>query len=265
MKATLTLITAVALLLIGCQSNTVTPAKSKRAMQARQYDRIQKESDGSYSIIINGKAKYTELKYATSIHCGTKILMLDKHNQKKIIKSYQIPIFCDGGGLDIAYDFRAVDLGKRIKITIDVSNGYTKKKRKNILLASIPKSKADRIFFYNHSDHYTKYIVDASGDVERIYYQKGSKYGILAEVISTGSTSGKLYRFKQYHTRPLYDALNIVHGLVKVEQSGRVGYLDYTDIKYKSIGIFEDGLARFSLADGRSGWVTQQGKREFYD
>ena len=60
MKTTLLTIT-IALILIGCQSNPTSP-QSKQSIQTHEYDRIQKESDGSYSVIIDGKVKYTELK-----------------------------------------------------------------------------------------------------------------------------------------------------------------------------------------------------------
>jgi len=118
MKTVLITIT-VALLLIGCQSNPIS-LQSKQSIQTHEYDRIQKESDGSYSVIIDGKVKYTELKYARSTHCATKIFMLDKHNKISRVKARQFPVFCDDAGDDTVYKYRAVQKHKKIEMYLDV-------------------------------------------------------------------------------------------------------------------------------------------------
>ena len=265
MKTTLTLITAVALLLIGCQSNTVTPAKSKRAMQAQQHDRIQKESDGSYSVIIKGKVKYSELKYAAPKSDSHEVVMLDKHNKKRIVKAnlYNVPILVCGSNSGVVFKYKAVQEHQQIEIYLDILKNPGEKDRRNIHIASIPKSKADRVFFNNNRAHFAEDSSNGCGSIRRVYYQKGSKYGILGEVTYAWRT--KTYGLKQKHTKPSYDALHVENCLIKVRRGGRVGYLGHTDIKYKSIGVFRDRLARFTLPDGRSGYVTDGSKREFYD
>ena len=268
MKITITVITTV-MLLIGCQSNTVTPSKSKQSTQKMQYERIQKESDGSYSVIINGKVKYRELKYATRMSCSHEILMLDKHNKKKVIKTkrHSLLLLCPGNpGDDSVYKYRAVQKKQQIELYLDILHRPFEKDRRDIHLASIPKSKADKVLFSNHRDHYVKNIENECGDLESIYYQKEGKYGILGKVTyKWNKVSGDTYGFKIGSGQAEYDALQVVDCLVKVQKEGRVGYLGHTDIKYKRIGVFKDGLARFTLPDGRSGWVTFEGKREFYD
>ena len=235
-------------------------------MQTHEYDRIQKESDGSYSVIIDGKVKYTELKYARSTHCATKIFMLDKHNKISRVKARQFPVFCDDAGDDTVYKYRAVQKHKKIEMYLDILNEPFDKDRKNMHLASIPTSKADKVFFSNHRNHYVKNIESKCRDLESVYYQKKGKYGVLGKITYKWDKKiGDIYGFKIGSGQAKYDALHVVDCLIKVEKDGLVGYLKHTDIKYKDIGVYKDGLARFTLPDGRSGYVASRDKREFYD
>ena len=49
-----------------------------------------------------------------------------------------------------------------------------------------------------------------------------------------------------------------------VGKNGMLGYYKITPIKYKTLDDFKESLARFTLPDGRKGYVDLKGK-EYYD
>jgi len=262
MKQISTALLSIALF-IGCSSNTPKPNTDEtQQTEEDQHDRINKDHNGRYSIVVDGEVKYSNLKYAVAYEYDS-VEVLDAHNHKKIIHINPAgPSACDYPAIEPGYHQCTIaDRGTNWEIMCHSDTDKTDR-----YLGSISKSKADSVYFYNHKH---RAIINNSNYCfpgSRIYYRKNSKYGILGSVDWSQHNGKYSYRLKR-RSPVLYDNIQQINGenecWLKVTRNGLTGYLN-SKIKYKSIGKYDKTLARFILPDGRKGYVTKDGK-EYYD
>lgn len=260
--------------LYGCSSPS-TKKINVKSVGNKNSTEIKKVSDGNYKIIESGIVKYKDLKYVDHMDTGGSLEILDKNNQKSVI-SYTPEIerlynSCGNEGNDpTVYNYRATSHGDSILIYLDVLNNPGEKDQKGILLATIPESKADRVFFNNGRGTYVvSHRNVCNNGIDTIYFQKNNRYGVLGKLKYKWRASGTKYSMQVYSHVGIYDDLSILKDVcgrcyIKVKKNGLVGYLDITPIKYKTIGMFDETLARFTLHDDRKGYVSKDGK-EYYD
>ena len=214
------------------------------------------------------------------------MVIIDAKNkiQKLFIRSDEIQTdislgmpegFICGNGI-ITYRAKVVDHGNKIEITIEDITEYEeeksdKKPKGEQKVASIPKSKADRLFFqnnkstitYDSGDWYSKKIKLNSN---YLFFQKGNKYGFLGEIaeIHKKNNSSKYY-LKKSKNKKLYEKMEVVDGnYLLLKRNGLYGYYERTKIIYKSLGKYVNDLASFELPDRRKGYVDTEGN-EYYD
>lgn len=253
--------------LIGCNSNTPKPDTIKiKQSQEDQSDHVQKESNGSYSIIVDGKTKYTNLKYAVLLDDNGSVEVLDANNRKKIVH-----IKPEGGCDMIAYPLeeKTYKIKKKGDETEVIMNLFLMDTvNKDIPIVSIPKNKANKIFFSNQKQILKVKYSDQCELDDYIFFQKSGRYGVLGRIVYR---RGKP-TFAPNSNTQMYDSISLqryspyidMGCTLKVKRNGFVGYLGHTKIKYKSIGRYDKTLARFTLPDGRRGYVTTDGT-EYYD
>lgn len=248
-------------LLIGCGSNTSKPdvSKTQHHQEEEQWNNIKKEPNGTYSIIVDGKKKYTNLKYAVQLGEGESVEVLDVYNKKKILHGI-MAAGCSFSPIEIPAinrHYKIVKKAQNWELYMDEYIQISREERKNILIGTVSKSEVDRIYFYDNR-HQLKYHSDCLLK-NKIYYQKGSQYGVLGEIRCNDTC-----RLKRANGT-LFDSIKMVSDcMFKVKRNGLVGYLHITKIKYKNIGKYDKTLARFTLPDGRKGYVDSKGN-EYYD
>jgi len=274
----------VAILLLGCQNSgsvgmpkgrKALPSKSDKIIEDRfgQY-RIYQRSDKSFYLYREGRIVYDRLKFISHASLPSKNNMqaLDKDNKllefavydEQIqlplcgvgVMEYQIDILESGGGFDVGIlltDGSDTENYPEIKPLLN--------KRQNISFVS--KSKVDDIYFAKH-----KKRVEFEGylDSNMLYYQRGKQYGFY----------GKLKRLKRRNatvslkysilrqSSGLYDAMEFQGKDILLKRGKLWGCHGKTAIKYAALSPYRGVLARFTLPDGRSGYVTDKGV-EYYD
>lgn len=265
--------------------------KTKHDSLVHKYSFYQayKQKNGRFYIVQKKKVVYDDLKYVKinkKTPKGDELVTIDAKNkiQKLFIRSDEVQTdlslgmlegFICGNGI-ITYRAKVVDHGNKIEITIEDITEYEeeksdKKPRGEQKVASVPKSKADRLFFQNHKSTITYdsgswYSKKIKLDSDYLFFQKGNKYGFLGEIaeIYKKNKSSKYY-LKKSKNKKLYEKMEVVDGnYLLLKRNGLYGYYERTKIIYKSLGKYVDDLASFELPDGRKGYVDTKGN-EYYD
>lgn len=118
---------------------------------------------------------------------------------------------------------------------------------------SIPLKKVDDLFLgnmstslrYNSNYFYEQNIAFRP---HRLIYKKGNKYGVWDD-----------------STRTLADSIQLIENMFLFTSNGLMGYIDiHTSGKYKELGAFVGHLARFTLPDGKKGYIDISGN-EYLD
>jgi len=242
----------------------------------QQYQR----KDGTFYLVQNGKTIYDNLKYVKILSqeaYGHKVQILDRQNRERIVfikaneaQAVMLPPgpFC-GNGL-MTHKANIVDSKEFIKVEAIVSDIEESEKRqykdadKTHLVTKVAKSKADTLFFQNNKKQIT-FSENYSKPESTLYYKKGGKYGFLGTLSVVRKKNKIVYTFKKSSDHKKYDILEFKDkGRILLGRGGVLGYDKLTPIKYKTLGNFKESLARFTLPDGRKGYVDLKGK-EYLD
>ena len=267
----------IGLMMLGCSSSSVNHPTSQRKLVSDQiYYKIYKEQGRIY-IVQNGKVLYKNLKYVFA--SGGTLYVLNEHNQKRVLK-VSVPKENEGYGYpapEIPIDEKALhaftiyntSTGSKITGKATTSGGTIEFDRE---ILSIPKSKADRIFFEGDKSQLAirQYGIPALN----LYYQKDGRYGFLGKIDSS-SRSRFDYKFHGSSNTGLYDKITKIDKFDQflLKRGTLYGFWfrrrgnPVIEPKYASLGSFDlerFHLARFSLPDGRKGYVDTKGN-EYYD
>jgi hypothetical protein len=135
---------------------------------------------------------------------------------------------------------------------------------KTQLVVKVVKNKADELFFQNNDKQIT-FSENYSEPKNTIYYKKGNKYGFLGTMSVVRKKHKIVYLFKKSKDHQKYDILKFKKKeRLLLGKNGLLGYYKLTPIKYKTLGDFKESLARFTLPDGRKGYIDLKGN-EYYD
>lgn len=264
--------------------------KSKHDTLVHKYSFYQayKQKNSRFYIVQKKKVVYDALKYVKinrKTSKGDELVTIDAKNkiQKLFIKSDEVQtdlslgmpggLIC-GNGI-VTYRAKVDDRGDKLEITIEDITEYEEKSDKKPKggqkAASVPKSKADRLFFQNHKstitydsgDWYSKKIKLNS---DYLFFQKGNKYGFLGEIAEIyKKNKPSKYYLKKSKNKKLYEKMEVVdENYLLLKRNGLYGYYKRTKIIYKSLGKYVDDLARFELPDERKGYVDTEGN-EYFD
>ena len=273
-------------IMLGCQSNhAVTAVKNSTTNEALpgsgdkiivdvfNHYRIYQRPDKSYYIYKEGRIIYDNLKFVRRLDLIGKNNMqaLDKDNKllefylkgveyPELLpcgvgsKSYRVDILSKRGGFELISKL----------VSADVGNYPEHKKELNKIkhITKIQKNGIDRIYFDNN-----KLSIDVGNynnePSYQIYYQRGDKYGFYGQLEVKSSGKSMQYKLmKDMHGS--YDRITFTVGGILLERDGLVGYYKSTPVKYSKLAPYKGHLARFTLPDGRSGYVTYKGI-EYYD
>jgi hypothetical protein len=140
---------------------------------------------------------------------------------------------------------------------------------KTYSVIKVSKSKVDELFFKKNK----KQLMFETNDNQfqrTVYYKKGSKYGFWGYLsvnykFKANRQNRVVYSFKKSKNLQQYDMLQFKDKeRIILGRNGMLGYYKITPIKYKALGDFKESLARFTLPDGRKGYIDLEGN-EYYD
>ncbi|AIM59810.1 MULTISPECIES: hypothetical protein [Cellulophaga] len=119
-------------------------------------------------------------------------------------------------------------------------------------IGSISAAGIDKINFSNGTK---KVTFDAN---ESMFY--ATETFLNAVLISKGKKKGVLYN----NTVNYYDAVTAANGILKVQTNNKVGYYNITEVKYKDLAPFVNGLAKFTTTNNKTGYIDANGN-EYYN
>ncbi len=274
-------IAITAILLLGCQNSSTAMPRGTKALPSKSdkiirdsagHYRIYQRPDKSFYVYKGGRIVYDRLKFISPAALPGKNNMqaLDKDNRLLEFALYgafpDMPL-CGVGMMEYRIDISGGTGGFDVGIMLtggDMEN-YPKAKRqlhKVHHIATISKSSVDDIYFAKHKKRvkFEGYL-----DSTMLYYQRGRQYGIYGKLkrIDTRNTVALHYSILRQRSG-LYDAMKFAGKDVLLQKNGRWGCRGKTAIKYAKLAPYRGVLARFTLPDGRSGYVTDKGV-EYYD
>ena len=239
--------------------------------------KIYKEANQDYFILKDEKIIYDDLKFVRYLGVSPynnkyELQILDKKNIEKIIRLnsdvISQPIYGCGTAYEMAtiqYEFSTGKTLDSFFIDIIRTTGYDKMEKKRLTLFEENQERVDEVCFINLKKHYT--LRELPNDNPRdflVIFKKDKKYGVAGKIIITEKKSRRTYSFKQNNHLTLYDAMSLVNDKLLVEKGGLVGYYGVSKIKYSSLKPFNYGLAKFTLVNGKTGYIDLDG-REYYD
>ena len=259
----------------GCA--TTIPNSSDTLLNDNGYYKIYKNAKQRFYVIQDGKKVYQNLNYAAG-YGDSSVVTLDANNKVKILKLKQpnyenelLPLECGNGEYTHSLTVEKKSNHLNLMASVSLSGDMEQTVQKNRRIISIPRSKADRIFFAGNQ---SKVEIDSetTGSVY-LYFQKGRHYGFLGKIDSVYTNEKFIYNFTKSKHEILYDGMQVGYGgNVSLFKNGLCGYYFREDnrmiaIKYKSFQSYNftyGKLARFELTDGRKGYVDIKGN-EYYD
>ena len=262
----------------GCA--TATPKSDDRLVNNNGYYKIYKNENQRFCVIQDGKTVHQNLNYA-SAYGDSSVVALDAKNKVKILKLKQpkqtnsqnelLPLECGNGEYTHRLTVEKKNDHLDLMAMVGVSGEMERVVQKNKRIVSIPRAKADRIFF---AENRSKMEIDSEtiGPVY-LYFQKGTHYGFLGKVHSVYENEKFIYTFTKSKNTMLYDGMQAEYGgNVSLYKNGLAGYYFREEnrmiaIKYKSFQAYNftyGKLARFELPNGRKGYVDRKGN-EYYD
>ena len=246
----------------------------------QQYQR----KDGTFYLVQNGKIIYDNLKYVKILSeeaHGHKLQILDKQNRARIvfIKADEaqsvLPtgVFCGNGSMahkaDIVRRKHHIQIEVKIASTDDDILQQYKDVNKTHSVIKVSNRKVDELFF-NKNEKQLIFETNDNQFERTVYYKKGSKYGFWGYLsanykFKANRKNKVVYSFKKSKNLQQYDMLQFKDKeRIIVGKNGMLGYYKITPIKYKTLDDFKESLARFTLPDGRKGYVDLKGN-EYYD
>ena len=270
-----------AILLLGCQNNSTATPKVTKALPSKSdkiirdsagHYRIYQRPDKSFYVYRGGRIVYDRLKFISPAPLPGKNNMqaLDKDNRLLEFALYgafpDMPL-CGVGSMTYRMDISEGAGGFEVSITLtggDMEN-YPKAKQqlhKVHHIATISKSSVDDIYFTKHKKSVT---FEGSLDDDMLYYRRGKQYGFYGKLKRARSRNIVALHYSiQRQGSGLYDAIKFAGKDVLLQKNGLWGCHGKTAIKYAKLAPFRGVLARFTLPDGRKGYVTDRGM-EYYD
>ena len=119
-------------------------------------------------------------------------------------------------------------------------------------IGSISAVGIDKINFPNGTK---KVTFDAN---ESMFY--ATEIFLNAVLLSKGKKQGVLYN----NTVRYFDAITYANGVLKVQENTKVGYYNITEVTYKDVEPFANGLAKFTTTNNKTGYIDASGN-EYFD
>jgi len=203
-----------------------------------------------------GKTKYKDLKLV--VRSQDFLQVIDKNNEAFFInndlkKANTAENFYGLCGTVPHYELRVKETTQNFEIMEDETFYDYDNQEPAKVTTSIPKKIADSVFFINGTSSYNftsnyNYFGVISTDPRRVMFIKDGKYGIWG-----------------VNETAIYDKITVEAGLLKLELNGLVGfYTIHKEPKYKTLGSFDNYLARFELPNGKKGYIDTKGN-EYFD
>ncbi len=213
-----------------------------------------KTNSNIFQIKRNKKIIYNNLKFIEIL--GTSLQVLDKNNTIYYIdlngkKETEPNIDLGVCGL-VPYHIYEISKqnGKHI---LTHNESYNRNDNTNpIAIDSIKANEVDEIYFWNK-----KKRIEIDGNEFVFSYTKVFPYALI---VKKDNKLGILFKNKlSFYDEVIYDS-----GLLKVLINGECGYYGITKVKYKKLGSYNFGLAKFKTIDGKNGYVDRNGN-EYYE
>jgi len=277
------------LILMGCQSHlAVKMDKAKLIVDMKGYSEKDKKRKSAFKIyedftkhffiVKDEKILYEDLKFVEVLDAGTgetneySLHILDANNYRKTITFNSdvttFPKYGCGTAVVMAmtsYDFSSYKKENGFNIFISRVQGFYPDPQKRLFLFENDSEKIEELLFFNLKRAY--YFSDDSGVRERhvvVLFKKENKYGIAGKIKIVQEEKKTKYSFERSATLSTFDNVTALNGLLLVQKNSLVGYYGMTKIKYSSLEPFVHGLARFTFANGKSGYIDSIGK-EYYE
>lgn len=191
-------------------------------------------------------------EYQNSVYRGIQVLV--NNNVKWLIPSGKlkdslapIPRYICGTGMD---EYRV-----QLQITHDKNYFYLNKHQ----LAKT--ATYDTVYFINGKKQFQSY--ETSGYPRYLKVEKNGKWGLLSFKNNPIEPSAPLQTTEILAVD--YDAIELTGAFIKFKKEGLWGYFQINEKPiYSSLEKFDSHFARFSLPNGRKGWLTKDGK-EYID
>ncbi len=170
----------------GCA--TAIPKSGDTLVDSRQYYTIYKNEKQRFYVLQEGKMVHQNLKYAAG-YGDSSVVTLDANNKVKILKLKQpnyenelLPLECGNSEYTHCLTVKKINDHLELMANVSLSGDMEQTVQKNRRIISIPRAKADRIFFAGNQ---SKVEIDGEtvGSVY-LYFQKGREYGFLGQVQS---------------------------------------------------------------------------------
>ena len=220
---------------------------------------FQEDDKETFAIKNKKKILFKNLKFVSRIN-SEYYQVLDENNTLFYIdingkKRKKTKIVIDGGcGVGPNFACEIKDNGKEYMIMRETTFPFSDEKPiSNEIIGTIDKVGIKKIYFNNDSTTIKYDEIDAN----RGYAKRYPQTVIVEKNNQKGIFNNKVLTF--------YDEI-IENGywLFKVKLNGKIGYHGVTQIKYMSLEDFVFQLAKFKLANGKTGYVDTDGK-EYYD
>ncbi|AZB01841.1 hypothetical protein EG359_20585 [Chryseobacterium joostei] len=212
--------------------------------------------DGTFLLKKNNKVKFKNLKFILPIWGYFQVL--DENNLKFYIdnkgrkqKKTKINLGLCGTVPHYTCEIK-IDNDKFIITKDETFYDYGNKEPFEVI-DSIKKEGIDKIYFTNK--------------LQKINYNENdfvfnfTKTFPYAVIIEKGTKKGILYNGQLSFYDEIIETKNWI---TKVKIDNKVGFYNLTEIKYSDLSDFIFGLARFTLEDGKKGYVDINGK-EYFD
>jgi hypothetical protein len=229
-------------------------------MAANRIEVMEDTEQKTFTIMQGQKVKWRKAKLAMKM--GDCYLILTSQNEKILINSY-------GEKRQDPHFYRCVSIGNWDRncgledsagwyyfVEYFRSQSHRPIIKKVIRLDSLPKEDFQDVYFYNHQKKINIYNYD---DRVRELFKVPSFESI--RIVEKDGRKGIWFQ----GSLDWYDEVFFRKGfLFRVEKNGLVGFYKITPIHYKTIEDFDLGLARFTMKDGKTGYVDMKGN-EYFD
>lgn len=210
----------------------------------------------TYTIRKGNKTIWKNLKFIAPTY-GSYLQVLDNNNASFYIddkgrKSKNLHVNIGLCGTVPHYTYEIIETAAKYVLTENETFYDYDNLDPPIEIASINKEGIQKIYFYNNERKMQMTSNDFIFNATKVFPQ--------ALVIEKDNKKGLFYD----NELTFFDEIRYKDGIFKVKQNDLFGYYKITQPIYKELEEFSFGLARFKLANGKTGFIDKDGK-EYYD
>lgn len=266
---------SLVLLLTACVPNNKVTVNKQDIKVSKYYDgyEVYRTKDNTFYLMKNKKLLSSNLNFIARLADG-RFQVINRNNKLQyLLEKSELYVkynaksqIIECGSSMNSYHFKIVETPNHYKL---LANKYTFSARpssqneKFEILTLINKNEVDKLFFINKKSEIS-YSEGSRNESNLLFFKKGTKVGHWGTIIDKYDEKKKTrLKFLINNSRLLYDKINYKN--LHIENNKLKGFLNQK-AKYTSLKEMNEGyLFRFTLANGKRGYVTGNGREYLED